>query len=44
MLKPKDEDIDNWFNFEKINIFWIFPFLVYTLDVNITFGKQDVLT
>jgi hypothetical protein len=44
MLTPKDEGIDNWFNFLRISIFWIFPFFVYTLDANITFGKQDVLT
>jgi hypothetical protein len=44
MLTPKDEGIDNWFYFFTIGIFWIFPFFLYTLDVGITFGKQDVLT
>jgi hypothetical protein len=43
MLTPKDEGIDNWFNFLKISIFWIFPIVFHTLDASITFGKQDVL-
>ncbi len=44
MLTPKDEGIDNWFNFFKICIFWIFPIVFYTLDASIAFGKQYVLT
>jgi len=44
MLAPKDEGIDNWFYFLKIIIFWIYPIVFNTLDVGITFGKQDVLT
>jgi hypothetical protein len=44
MLTPKDEGIDNWFNFFKICIFWIFPIVLYTLDASIAFGKQYVLT
>jgi len=38
-LTPKDEGIDNWFNFLYIGIFWIFLFF-YTLDAGITFSKQ----
>jgi hypothetical protein len=44
MLTFKDEGIDNWFNFFKIGIFWIFPIVFYTLNAYITFGKQDLLT
>ncbi len=44
MLTPKDEGIDNWFNYIYIGIFWIFLLFFYTLDACITFGKQDVLT
>jgi hypothetical protein len=44
MFTPKDEGIDNWFNFFFKGIFWIFPIGFYTLDAGITFGKQDVLT
>ncbi len=44
MLTPKAEGIDNWFNFFKIGIFWIFSFFFYTLNACFTFGKQDVLT
>jgi hypothetical protein len=44
MLTPKDEGIDNWCNFFKIGLFWIFPIVFYTIDACITFGKQDVFT
>jgi hypothetical protein len=44
MLTPKDEGINNWFNILKISIFWIFPIVFHTLNVGITFGKQDVFT
>ncbi len=34
MLAPKDEDIANWFNFLKINIFWIFHiFFIHQMQV-----------
>ncbi len=44
MLTPKDEGIDNWFNFLKIGIFWIFLIVFYTIYACITFGKRDVFT
>ncbi len=44
MLTPKDEGIDNWFNFLKIVISWIFPIVFYTLDVSIACGRQYVFT
>ncbi len=42
MLTPRDEGIDNWFNFLKISIFWIF--YIFLIDVGIAFGRQDILT
>jgi len=44
MLTPKDEGIDNWFNFLKIGIFWIFPIFFDTLDVGIASRRQDIFT
>jgi hypothetical protein len=44
MFTPKDEGIDNWFNFLKISILWIYLLIFYTLYVDIAFGKQDILT
>jgi hypothetical protein len=44
MFTPKDEGIDNWFDFLKISIFWIFPIVFDTLDVSIACGRQYVLT
>jgi hypothetical protein len=44
MLTPKNESIDNWFNYFLMSIFWIFPTIFDTLDASIAFGRQDVLT
>jgi hypothetical protein len=44
MLTPKDEVIDNWFNFFKIVIFWISPIAFDTQYVGIAYGRQDILT
>jgi hypothetical protein len=41
MLTPKDEGIDNWFNY--LYIYIGNSFIIYILDVGIMFGKQDVL-
>jgi hypothetical protein len=43
MLTPKDESIDNWFFF--LNRYFLdMSNCLYTLDVNIAFGKQYDLT
>jgi hypothetical protein len=43
MLTPKDEGIARWLNFLKY-IFLDISYFLYTLDVGILFGRQDVLT
>ncbi len=43
MLTPKDEGIAKWFYFLNKYFLDISSFL-YTLDVGIVFGRQDVFT
>jgi len=43
MLTPKDEGIDNWFNFFN-RYFFDTSYCSYALNAGIAFSKQDDLT